>query len=142
MCSSDLMMLFAGTSKRLFIILKTLLQNAPRSDWSSRLFAGIAYFQLGRKTEGENCIRDNIDYGCEKNVSGHILDLMKQGTLNPGGNAVQTLRRIIIPLSIPGIKTGITMVFVPSVSTFVISQMLGGGSNQLTPSGRRKSQPP
>ena len=31
----------------------------------------------------------------------------------------------------PGIKTGITMVFVPSVSTFVISQMLGGGSNQL-----------
>lgn len=48
-----------------------------------------------------------------------------------GGNAVQTLRRIIIPLSMPGIKTGITMVFVPSVSTFVISQMLGGGSNQL-----------
>ena len=48
-----------------------------------------------------------------------------------GGNAVQTLRRIIIPLSMPGIKTGITMVFVPSVSTFLISQMLGGGSNQL-----------
>ncbi|CAM1378748.1 SEL1-like repeat protein [Fretibacterium fastidiosum] len=63
--------------------LETLRKHAPRNDWGSRLFAGIAYFQLGRKTEGENCIRDNIDYGCEKNVSGHILDLMKQGTLNP-----------------------------------------------------------
>ncbi len=62
--------------------LKTLLQNAPRSDWSSRLFAGIAYFQLGRKEEGMDCVYANIDYGHEKDVSGHILDLMKQGTLN------------------------------------------------------------
>ena len=35
------------------------------------------------------------------------------------------------PLSAPGIATGITMVFVPSVSTFIISRMLGGGSNML-----------
>ena len=39
--------------------------------------------------------------------------------------------RIVIPLSMPGISTGITMVFVPSVSTFIISRMLGGGSNML-----------
>ncbi len=37
----------------------------------------------------------------------------------------------MIPLSGPGIATGITMVFVPSVSTFIISRMLGGGSNLL-----------
>ena len=37
----------------------------------------------------------------------------------------------MIPMSIPGISTGITMVFVPAVSTFVISRMLGGGSNLL-----------
>ena len=36
-------------------------------------------------------------------------------------------RRVIFPLSIPGVISGITMVFVPSVSTFVISQMLGSG---------------
>ena len=40
-------------------------------------------------------------------------------------------RRVIVPLSIPGVISGITMVFVPSVSTFVISQMLGSGKNLL-----------
>ena len=38
---------------------------------------------------------------------------------------------MIFPLSIPGVISGITMVFVPSVSTFVISQMLGSGKNLL-----------
>ena len=48
-----------------------------------------------------------------------------------GSNSVQVLLRVIIPLSKPGIMTGITMVFVPSISTFIISRMLGGGSNML-----------
>lgn len=41
------------------------------------------------------------------------------------------LWRVLVPLSKPGINTGITMVFVPSVSTFIISRMLGGGNNLL-----------
>lgn len=48
-----------------------------------------------------------------------------------GANKLVTLRRVVFPLSLPGVITGITMVFVPSVSTFVISQMLGGGRNML-----------
>lgn len=36
--------------------------------------------------------------------------------------------RVLLPLSKPGIQTGITMVFVPSISTFIISKMLGGGN--------------
>ena len=40
-------------------------------------------------------------------------------------------RRVIFPLSIPGVISGITMVFVPSISTFYISQKLGGGSFEL-----------
>ena len=43
----------------------------------------------------------------------------------------QILLRVIFPLSVPGIASGITMVFVPSVSTFIISRMLGGGTNML-----------
>ena len=39
--------------------------------------------------------------------------------------------KVLVPLSMPGITTGITMVFVPSISTFIISRMLGGGSNLL-----------
>ena len=48
-----------------------------------------------------------------------------------GANTTKTLLRVLIPMSVPGISTGITMVFVPAVSTFVISRMLGGGSNLL-----------
>lgn len=43
-----------------------------------------------------------------------------------GSNSLSKLRRIIIPMSMPGVVSGITMVFVPSVSTFYISQKLGG----------------
>lgn len=38
---------------------------------------------------------------------------------------------VVLPLSMPGVMTGITMVFVPAVSTFIISRMLGGGSNMM-----------
>ena len=38
---------------------------------------------------------------------------------------------MLIPLTIPGISSGIIMVFIPSVSTFIISRMLGGGGNLL-----------
>ena len=48
-----------------------------------------------------------------------------------GANTTKTLVRVLIPMSVPGISTGITMVFVPAVSTFIISRMLGGGSNLL-----------
>lgn len=43
-----------------------------------------------------------------------------------GANPFQTLTKILIPLSLPGIISGITMVFIPSLTTFVISSMLGG----------------
>lgn len=48
-----------------------------------------------------------------------------------GGNTFNVLTKVLIPLSMPGITTGITMVFVPSCSTFIISKMLGGGSNLM-----------
>ena len=48
-----------------------------------------------------------------------------------GASPVSTFTKVLLPMSSPGIATGITMVFVPSVSTFIISRMLGGGSNLL-----------
>lgn len=48
-----------------------------------------------------------------------------------GSNAWTRMRKIIIPLSLPGVISGITMVFVPSVSTFYISQKLGGNKTLL-----------
>ena len=48
-----------------------------------------------------------------------------------GCNGLQTLFKVILPLTTPGIISGVTMVFVPSISTFYISQKLGGGSFDL-----------
>lgn len=44
-----------------------------------------------------------------------------------GSNKFHVMRRVIFPLSLPGVLSGITMVFVPCVSTFYITQKLGGG---------------
>lgn len=43
-----------------------------------------------------------------------------------GSNGISKFRRVILPLSMPGVISGITMVFVPSISTFYISDKLGG----------------
>ena len=48
-----------------------------------------------------------------------------------GANARKVLTRVLLPMTVPGISTGVIMVFVPSVSTFIISRMLGGGGNLL-----------
>ena len=48
-----------------------------------------------------------------------------------GCNGVQVFKRVVLPLSMPGILTGITMVFVPAVSTFYISQKMGSADMVL-----------
>ena len=48
-----------------------------------------------------------------------------------GANTTSVFRKLIFPLSMPGVLSGITMVFVPGVSTFIISQLLGGGKEML-----------
>lgn len=60
----------------------------------------------------------------------NVLCKIDDNTINAahdlGANFVQTFFRIWLPLSVPGIISGITMVFVPALTTFVISNLLGG----------------
>lgn len=58
-------------------------------------------------------------------------DSLVQAAQDLGGNPLQVFTKVILPLSLPGISTGITMVFIPCVSTFVISKMLGGGTELM-----------
>lgn len=60
----------------------------------------------------------NVLVKIDKNVINAARDL--------GANELQTFLKIIFPLSVPGIISGITMVFVPALTTFVISNILGG----------------
>jgi len=48
-----------------------------------------------------------------------------------GANRSEVFWKVIFPLSLPGVITGITMVFIPAVSTFVISGLLGGNKSTL-----------
>ena len=56
---------------------------------------------------------------------------MWEAAADLGCNPFSTLTRVIFPLSLSGVISGVTMVFVPSISTFYISQKLGGGSFEL-----------
>jgi len=61
----------------------------------------------------------------------NVLIKIDDNTINAardlGANYRQTLTKVILPLSMPGIVSGIIMVFVPALTTFVISDILGGG---------------
>lgn len=48
-----------------------------------------------------------------------------------GANGVTVFRKVILPLSMPGVMSGVTMVFMPCVTTFAISRLLGGGKTML-----------
>ena len=60
----------------------------------------------------------------------NILNKIDRNVINAardlGADPVTTFFKIILPLSVPGIFSGITMVFVPALTTFVVSEMLGG----------------
>lgn len=64
-----------------------------------------------------------------------VLSKMDQDLINAakdlGANGKQVFSKVIFPLSMPGVVSGITMVFMPAVSTFVISKLLGGGQFML-----------
>lgn len=48
-----------------------------------------------------------------------------------GANRITTFRRVILPLSMPGVITGVVMVFMPALTTFLVSRLLGGGKTTL-----------
>ena len=64
-------------------------------------------------------------------IMGKIDNSVIEAAQDLGANGYHVVAKVLVPLSMPGITTGITMVFVPSISTFIISRMLGGGSNLL-----------
>ncbi|MBQ3095046.1 MAG: ABC transporter permease [Clostridia bacterium] len=63
-------------------------------------------------------------YSVMSKIDGRLLE----ASADLGAGGLTTLRRVVFPLSFPGIVTGIIMVFIPAASTFVISQRLGDGS--------------
>ena len=66
-------------------------------------------------------------YTCVSKIDKH----MWEAASDLGCTPVQTMTKVILPLSMSGIISGVTMVLVPSISTFYISQKLGGGTFEV-----------
>ena len=114
----------------------------------NRLFAAIGLFDLINSLFGSN-----IEYFHMINTQGAVVlgmvynylpfmilpiysvivkldGSLLEAARDLGANSFAVFRKVILPLSLPGVLSGVTMVFVPSVSTFAISKLLGG-SNEL-----------
>ena len=66
-------------------------------------------------------------YNAVSKIDEHLIE----AAYDLGASRSTVYRRVIFPLSVPGIVSGITMVFIPALTTFVISNMLGGGKINL-----------
>lgn len=66
-------------------------------------------------------------YSVLSKIDGSIIEAAE----DLGANAFTVFKRITLPSSLPGVLSGITMVFMPAVTTFVISRLLGGGQYTL-----------
>ena len=62
-------------------------------------------------------------YTCMKKMDRRVVEAAE----DLGANPLQVFCKVSLPLSVPGIVSGITMVFMPAVTTFAISKLLGGG---------------
>ena len=69
--------------------------------------------------------------GLPSNTVSKIDNHLIEAAYDLGASKTMTFTRVILPLSVPGIVSGITMVFIPALTTFVISNMLGGGKINL-----------
>ena len=66
-------------------------------------------------------------YSVLEKMDGSLLEAAR----DLGAGPARVFRKVILPLSLPGVLSGVTMVFVPSVSTFAISRLLGGGTQMM-----------
>ena len=66
-------------------------------------------------------------YTCISKIDKH----MWEAASDLGCNGIRVITKVIFPLSLSGVISGVTMVLVPSISTFYISQKLGGGTFEL-----------
>ena len=87
-------------------------------------------FQVFGSSRGAVAVGDDLQV---LGVHGHQFAVVGayEAARIDGASSWQTLWKVTMPLSIPGIVSGITMVFMPSVTTFFIPRVLGGGNTMM-----------
>ena len=74
-------------------LLETVYSNTPKDDWADNLFLGVAYFLLGERDRGMDCIAVNLDFGYEEKISGMLFKQMEKGSLD-SEEAQEVVRRM------------------------------------------------
>ena len=102
-----------------FLLTKLGLDALPLANTGTAIMIGVVY--------------DYLPYMVLPifNAVAEIDEDIMEAARDLGANGFTVFRKIIFPLSIPGLLSGIVMVFVPSMTSFVISDILGGGKLQL-----------
>lgn len=62
--------------------LEVIRSNTPKDDWANNIFAGLAFFVMGDKEQGVECLELNVDFAYETEISGALLAEMKKGRLD------------------------------------------------------------
>ncbi|MBR0279573.1 MAG: sel1 repeat family protein, partial [Synergistaceae bacterium] len=81
-------------SREILEALDVIRSNTPKDDWANNLFAGVAFFVMGDKEQGVECLEINIDFDYEHEISGALLEQMRKGDLESSSaqEAVRNLR--------------------------------------------------
>ncbi|MBR4195214.1 MAG: sel1 repeat family protein [Synergistaceae bacterium] len=69
-------------SRAILDALEVIRSNTPKDDWANNLFAGVAFFVMGDKEQGVECLELNVDFEYETDISGALLAEMKKGRLD------------------------------------------------------------
>lgn len=69
-------------SRAILDALEVIRSNTPKDDWANNLFAGIAFFVMGDKEQGIECLELNVDFEYETDISRALLAEMKKGRLD------------------------------------------------------------
>ena len=72
----------AGKNSQALEHIALVYENTRPSDWANTLFAGVAYFVLGDRQKGMQCVNRNVIFDTEKTISDVVLEQMKAGKLN------------------------------------------------------------
>lgn len=114
--------------------LEIVYANTPKDDWADNLFLGVAYFLMGDKSKGMDCIAVNLDFGYEDKISGMLFSQMEKGALDS-----QEAQNEINRMKLAGL---ITAMNISDSDTAMLMAMFFEGNNDALESINGRSDNP
>lgn len=118
----------------IFEQLEIIYSNTPKEDWADNLFMGVAYFLLGEKSKGMDCLAVNLDFGYEEKISGMLFAQMEKGSLDS-----EEAQEVVNRMNLSGLIT--SMNIKDTDSAFALSLYFEGNAEALENIAKTSSNP-